>query len=337
MPEKVGTVTEVVPATEHAEQEAARVVAKEAVQKVDEAESKTPEQVAEESVAAQLAEDERRAALTPEERDAEDAKKKEDAEKLAVEDADKAEKARRQDMSDRVRDALKKAKDESVKRASAEDRVAALETAFQKISEERKEQAKPYQELTLEEVERTVLGMEASIAELNSADRKLEARLVQRKLDKYIDFLEENEGKRKEYVAKQTEEATVKQSTEKRLDDMREASEFYRTQRQIPKDTWDAAGVWLSEYLAANPIEGRKFAELVDRQGAMAAYSWAEMTVSEHFAAQVETERKAVEKSKSNALGGTGASAPAKTSPDAEPVGDYFKRRDAEEKAKKGK
>jgi hypothetical protein len=70
----------------------------------------------------------------------------------------------------------------------------------------------------------------------------------------------------------------------------------------------------------------------------MAAYDWAEQLVSDHFVAQVEKQRKTVEKGKAANLGGSGA-AILSTKPltGDEPVGDYIKRREKEEAAKRGK
>lgn len=325
--EQGGTVTTGATATEQSGNQGA---VKQEEQQHEQVVEKTPEELALEAEQAAAAEAERVSKLTPEELELEKvAKEKAEADKKAAD-----EQARKVDMQTRVREALQKAKDEAFERVKAEERVAALEKQFAEMQAQR-EVKKPFVELTLQEVENTINGYDAQIAELESAGRNIEARMLARKRDKYIDFVEENEEKRKVFEKEQTETLKKEQTATVKLEKLKEASEYYREQRQIPKDVWDNAGIWLDNYFKENPLKGREFAELIETQGAIRAFGWAEDLVSRHFSAQIEKEREEKEKGKSVNLSGTaGGVTPKEAKP--ETTAEYIARREKEEAASRG-
>src|SRR5574340_107483 len=229
---------------------------------------------------------------------------------------------RKVDAETRVREALEAAKE-------ATSRAAMLQKEFDELKA-RQTEVKPYQELTLEEVETVVSAAEEEIERLKADGRKFEAKLAQRRLDKYLDFVEENEQKRKEFEDKKTATQTEQVSKETWAKNYVDAAEFYRSKKGYPKELFDQVGEAMGQEFEKNPIEGRKFVELIQKQGFMAAFEYADKYYHDTVVPKFEREKMEREKAKKAGVSGAGAGKPAtEEKPLGElPVADYFKKRE---------
>lgn len=102
-----------------------------------------------------------------------------------------------------------------------------------------------------------------------------EANLLEREKQSVIDDIKENESKKTEWEKGQEAKANNAQTVEQRLTELDNAAEFYRKEIGLESETWDKMGGLFAEELKQNKILGKKFADMVDRQGAVAAVEWA--------------------------------------------------------------
>lgn len=124
--------------------------------------------------------------------------------------------------------------------------------------------------------------------------------------------LKENESKRKEWESQRTRQQQEQEFQQARFKRIDESAEFYRTQRNIPQEAWDAAGRWISEQFQKDPILGKHFAELIDRQGEMAAFKWAEEYCNANMGAGAKADKAAKDAAKQSLPSTTGTSASSK-------------------------
>lgn len=227
------------------------------------------------------------------------------------------------DAETRVKEALEKA-------SAAEAETKRLSEAFAEMQKQQAAKERPFKDISIQEVNAIVTEAKADIEALELAGNAYEAALSRRRLDKFISEVEDNESKKKAWEEDQGKAKTAEDQKTKDLAGMHEASEFYRKSRGIPEETWDAAGKFLFKYFNDNPIDGRKFVEIVQRQGAMQAYAFAEELVTKEYG-KAQAEKKRVDDAKTaSQVVGTASVTNAVVDPDKESVTDYFKRRTAE-------
>jgi hypothetical protein len=233
------------------------------------------------------------------------------------------------DANTRVQEALTLAKE-------ATERANKLQAEFEALKSAQEAAVKPFDELTLAEVNSVVETMEDEIQKLREDGHKFEAALANKKLNEYLSYVEDNEKKREEWENKKNSATVDKTTVDSRIEDMKKAAAFYREQRKIPEETWEQAGIFLNDFFTKNPLEGRKFAELAERQGPMAAFEYGEKLIVENVAKQVEAEKKRKETSKDKTVGGRTASTKVTSKPTKDlPIDEYFKKREEEERSKR--
>lgn len=139
----------------------------------------------------------------------------------------------------------------------------------------------------------------------------LEAKLLQRKIDKLLDDVEAHKAKVAEWEKTSTSQQTTERQAQEALKALDDAARFFAEQKKIPMDVMEKGAAQWAEMRRADPILDRQYAEVWQRQGEIAAISFA----YEHLtkAQEAEAAKLKAEKDKKDTgkagLGG-GQSAP---------------------------
>lgn len=193
----------------------------------------------------------------------------------------------------------------------AEKRFAEMQTKFEQTLQSKQAQEKvPFVVVDMAKVNEHFQAQEDLIAEMKLDGNFVEARRIQKELDTLDASIEANNKKRTEWEAQQTEQQKKQVDFDTRLQRIDESAEFYRANKGIPQETWDAAGQWLNTQFQADPVLGRQFSDIIERQGEMAAFKWADEYCQKNMGAGAKADKASKEAAKQNlpANGGTLAS-----------------------------
>lgn len=196
--------------------------------------------------------------------------------------------------------------------AKSEARLAEIQAKFEarQVAE-----VKPFVVVDMAKVNAHLTDLKDAIADAELKGDIVTALDLEEQIRELRANLKENDKKRDEWESKQSAQQKHTAEASARLERIDASAEFYREQKNIPKETWQAAGVWISEQFQKDPVLGRKFAEMIDRQGEMAAFEWADKYCQDNMGAGAKADKDAKELAKSGLLpvGSTAANATAIT------------------------
>lgn len=207
----------------------------------------------------------------------------------------------KKNASDRIRDLVERSK-------KAEEELKQLKERFDAEQAKKAQEQKPYYELDMEKLEEDIDKMYSEIDDLKLEGRTLEAAKIQRQIVKLLDAVEKNEAAKAEWEKKQQERDKEQDTQTKRLQEIEDAAAFYQKHYNIPDDVWTKSGEWLKVEFEKNPVLGKKFADMVDRQGAVASIEWAHQYVVEHMGKESKEAKAKKEDAKKKNIGGTTSS-----------------------------
>lgn len=235
--------------------------------------------------------------------DAEDNDDAEDAQDLSDEDSDgdasegDDEGKYKKNASERIRELVERSK-------SAEKELNNLKSKFEESQRKQEAAEKPYYELDMSRLESDLASMTEQVEDLKLEGKILEAVKIQRNIDTLLEAVDKNENSKAEWLAKQSERATAETKAQARVVELDDAARFYQKEMKIPTDVWDASGLWLKNEMEAKPLVGKKFSEIFDRQGAVAAIEWAHQYTLEHMGKGAKEAKSKKEDAKKILVGG---------------------------------
>ena len=183
-----------------------------------------------------------------------------------------------------------------------EEKLAAQEAANKELAAKFEETRKasqapaPIDERALAEY---LTEAETQIETLKYEGKVLEAKLLQRKVDKLLDDVEAH----KQRVTEWEKTATVQQTTERQAQEalkaLDDAARFFAEHKKIPAEVMEKGAAQWAEMRRADPLLDRQYAEIWQRQGEIAAISFAYEHVTK--AQEAESAKLKAEKDKKDA------------------------------------
>jgi hypothetical protein len=155
---------------------------------------------------------------------------------------------------------------------------------------------------------------EFQIETLKAEGKILDAKLLQRKVDKLLDDVEAHRAKEAEWRKTATASELQQSQTATALKELDGAAEFFREAKHIPKDVWEKGADQWAELRKTDPLLDRQYAEVWQRQGPVAAINFAYDHIQKTQTAEAEKlklEKANKDKGKGGIPGG-GASGPGK-------------------------
>ena len=204
--------------------------------------------------------------------------------------------------NERIRELIDRSK-------KAEEDLNDLKQKFEAEQKQKELAQKPYYDLDMERIEADIASMYDQVEELRLEGKTLAAAEVQRKIVKLLDAVDKNEETKKKWVAEQELRNSEETKSQGRLKEIEDAANFYQKQLSIPDDVWKAGGEWLRTELDKNPVLGKKFVELIDRQGAVAGVEWAHQYIIQNMGKEAKENKEKKDAAKKQNIGGTTATA----------------------------
>lgn len=195
-----------------------------------------------------------------------------------------------------------------------EEKLAAQEAANKELAAKFEETRKasqapaPIDERALADY---LTDAETQIETLKYEGKVLEAKLLQRKVDKLLDDVEAH----KQRVTEWEKTATVQQTTERQAQEalkaLDDAARFFAEHKKIPAEVMEKGAAQWAEMRRADPLLDRQYAEVWQRQGEIAAIQFAYEHVTKTQEADAAKLKAEKEKKDTGKVGlGSGASAP---------------------------
>ena len=204
--------------------------------------------------------------------------------------------------NERIRELIDRSK-------KAEEELNDLKQKFEAEQKQKELAQKPYYDLDMERIEADIASMYDQVEELRLEGKALAAAEVQRKIVKLLDAVDKNEEIKKKWAAEQELRNSEETKSQGRLKEIEDAANFYQKQLSIPDDVWKAGGEWLRSELDKNPVLGKKFVELIDRQGAVAGVEWAHQYIVQNMGKEAKENKEKKDAAKKQNIGGTTATA----------------------------
>lgn len=157
-----------------------------------------------------------------------------------------------------------------------------------------------------DKINKHLSDLEAQIEDARLNGNIYQANLLESEKLGVIQDVKDNEKRKTEYEERQQAQANQKQTVESRIRELDNAAEFYRKELDIPSETWDQMGQLFAVELQKDKVLGKKFADMVDRQGAVATIEWAYGYTKEKLIKEDTAPRKEQAKEKLAAVTGSG-------------------------------
>lgn len=260
----------------------------------------------EELVAEQVEEQEEVEEEVSEETEEEETSEEEASAEEAVEEEEEDHK---KSANERIRELVERSK-------KAEKELNELRSQFEAEQKQKEYLNKPFLELDMDRIEADIAKTYEHIDELKDAGHYAEAAREQKKIVDLLNAIDENDKIKATWMQEQEARKSIETQTQERIKSIDEAANFYQKQKQIPDDVWQAGGIWLNEQFQNDPILGKKFADIVDKQGPIFAIEWAHTYTVENMGKAAEQAKQKKEEAKKKLVGGatqTGTVATPKT------------------------
>lgn len=233
----------------------------------------------------------------------------EEEESSAEEVVEEEEEDHKKSANERIRELVERSK-------KAEKELQDLRSQFEAEQKQKEYLNKPFFELDMDRVEADIALTYERIDELKLEGKYSEAAREQKRIVDLLTAIEENDKVKAEWMQKQEVRKSEETKVQERLKSIDEAAAFYQKQKQIPDEVWQDAGVWLNEQFQKDAILGKKFADIVDKQGPIFAIEWAHTYTVENMGKAAEQTKQKKEEAKKKLVGGatqTGTVATPKT------------------------
>lgn len=199
--------------------------------------------------------------------------------------------------NERIRELVERSK-------KAEKELQDLRSQFEAEQKQKEYLNKPFLELDMDRIEADIAKTYEHIDDLKTEGRYAEAAREQKKIVDLLNAIDENDKIKATWMQEQEVRQSAEIKTQERIKSIDEAANFYQKQKQIPDDVWQAGGVWLNEQFQKDPILGKKFADIVDKQGPIFAIEWAHTYTVENMGKAAEQTKQKKEEAKKKLVGG---------------------------------